>query len=223
MARSRYAGSAEDLAAIVAPWANSPGWLKYDETDKVASARLDSAAAVRHKGLLAALHRAQHNLSFPKTLMYEAFKVVVSQRPEWGLSEPDALDWAETMARRLRNMCRGVHQSCVRSKPPSWTSALAWMGRVEEAKAALCETYWRACSYPDILMLISSSIILARQFELSSQGVRFERGPHLKLSQCGTIHDSVNHLFSKSATQIVEIFALQCTVSGIVRFDWLQF
>ena len=130
MARSRFTGSPEELAAIIAPHCTSASWLRYDEAEQVSAAKLDARAVRAHAPLLAKLRDVQSNLSFCKKLMGDAMAIVVRERQlEWRLNDDDARDWAETMTRRLRNMCRGTHQSCSRGKPPPWTANLPWMGR----------------------------------------------------------------------------------------------
>eukprot|EP00969_Alexandrium_andersonii_P277429 12263258-Alexandrium_andersonii.AAC.1 len=76
--RARFAGTAEELAAILAPHAVSPVFLRYEELPKRGSdavAKVNPQVILKHKTLIRELMEAQPNISFARNLTEEAFRI----------------------------------------------------------------------------------------------------------------------------------------------------
>eukprot|EP00969_Alexandrium_andersonii_P226444 9999736-Alexandrium_andersonii.AAC.1 len=55
-------------------------------------------------------------MAFAPKLVTSAMSLLL--RPEWGLSDTESTDWAETLSRRIRCACRHIQQSKI--KQPRW-------------------------------------------------------------------------------------------------------
>ncbi len=68
------------------PLATNKSFVRYDESPEVSKAKFDSALLLKHKTLLAALHEVDNRLSFKKTTLKDAMKLVIDENGEaWGI------------------------------------------------------------------------------------------------------------------------------------------
>ena len=122
--RPRAQVQAKDLATLLRPYCAGVTWLQYAEAFADA---VDPSKVTKHKDLLHALQGAQGNLLFKQKDMAEAFLDIARERTQvgdWDLREAEAHDWAVTMGRRVRAMCRHVAQAIVKSPRTPWLRLL---------------------------------------------------------------------------------------------------
>jgi hypothetical protein len=103
--RSRYSGSAAELAAILAPFARDfgPSFIKWGKEPEVAQSKLYKAYLDRASAIAAGARQLQENLSFSKKIMEQAVSIVCEEHREaWHLKESDVPDYITTISRRLR-------------------------------------------------------------------------------------------------------------------------
>ena len=136
--RHRYAGSAGELAAVLRPFADSPGWLAYEE--KHCAGAVQPKVLLVKGALLNALKSLQDNLSFAQKSMLDACRIIgEEQKVAWRLSAADAKQQPEVLARRLRLACRHIAQARARGKPPAWVKQLLEASTLASAPAAPSE------------------------------------------------------------------------------------
>ena len=123
--RTRYAGTASDLAEVLTPFATKPGFVKYDEAGRVADAKIHHKYILDHGDMLDALRQAQENLSFTKTLVTAALDILIEKKFA-ALPDEEKKYMASTICKRLRNMCRAVMQAARKKHPPPWLQELPW-------------------------------------------------------------------------------------------------
>jgi hypothetical protein len=122
--------------------ANGPSFCKYDDESKNCSdAKLKhgNKGVEGHLELLASLQKLHNNLSFPKVALVTTLGTLLASMEDdsaWKMAEEEKKDWCETLARRLRNMCRCVSQGELKSKNSKWVKSLPWKSDVEAKPAA---------------------------------------------------------------------------------------
>eukprot|EP00969_Alexandrium_andersonii_P308179 13621724-Alexandrium_andersonii.AAC.1 len=62
--------------------------------------------------MIKTLWNAQENLSFTQGLVVAGLSQVISS--DWGLSDSERTDWADTVARRIRTACRHIMQQKIK-------------------------------------------------------------------------------------------------------------
>ena len=107
-ARSRYKGTATELADVIAPFASIPNWFKYSEKDIKGSFKPKEIS--KHKGFFMELRKLQGNMSFAQSVMGASFLLVSAAHEEWGMSESQRKSQADVLARRVRTACRHIAQ-----------------------------------------------------------------------------------------------------------------
>ena len=133
MARFRYGGTPDALMDVLLPFASDRSFVRYCEAERVADATVHVALIEQHHGLLHALYKVQPNLSFRKDTVEACMSALVEkQGPSWQLSLSDYTDWAETMCRRLRNLCHVVSQGVNGHPKCLWVRALPWKSGAKE-------------------------------------------------------------------------------------------
>jgi hypothetical protein len=126
--RARSALSAKELAAVLSPLATNNSFLRYDETSKAQAAKLHTDLIEAQHNILAALHDADAKLTFAKSTVAEAFRIIFDEKhTTWGLNDKFKDSWTSAMTNRLVNMCRQVTQALGKGKPPAWTRKLPWV------------------------------------------------------------------------------------------------
>jgi hypothetical protein len=137
MARSRYSGSADDLAAVISRHVKSPTHFVYDESGGPA----DVKKLTKHAVFIRDLIVAQKNLSFTQIGMAAAVAQVQNSNG-WTSSFKDdgeATHHATTVAKRIRAACRHVSQAMSKKTPPKWVFKLGFaevQNDVEETEKA---------------------------------------------------------------------------------------
>ena len=99
-----------------------------DESERVEDSTLHVKSVEAEHELLAVLQRAQDNMSFSRKQIETVVEKVILLA-KWKLGAKDKEDMIKVMARRIRNMCRSVHQAELRASPrspPAWIKALPW-------------------------------------------------------------------------------------------------
>ena len=123
--RPRYHGSVEDLVAAIKPFVTKLKWLQYGEDPK---SKVMMPVIVAHTFFLKALYDLQENLAFLQSSTKATFlSIGRTMNDTWQLSDTDLDDWAETMAKRTRTMCRHLQTSMSRVPRPKWTTSLSWL------------------------------------------------------------------------------------------------
>ena len=103
---------------VLRPHVKHVKWLRYNEkpTDKALP-----DALVAHQALMRQLTGLCKNLSFKKEQVEEAFNKIMLENDFEALSSPELqTDWVETMAKRVRLMCRHLAQARIRKPCPKW-------------------------------------------------------------------------------------------------------
>ena len=102
--RSRWEGSAEDLAALLAPLALTHSFLKHGEAETVKEAALEVKTIAEHATLFRALYAEQANLSFQRSTIKDAMVALRTLKvAEWTLSPSYYEDWETTTVNRFMN------------------------------------------------------------------------------------------------------------------------
>ena len=132
-ARARFHGAPETIADAILSVATSRSWLIYDDREHVSSVQLDVGKVRKAHRVLHALYNIQPNLSFNKSSVKQAIKIVLEKRagnPAWSLKDIDEKAYITCMTNRLTNVCRCVSQGLCKSrnKPsaPQWVAELPW-------------------------------------------------------------------------------------------------
>jgi len=112
--RSRFSGSANDVATVISQFASGPGWLKYGP-------QVMPHVAAEHADLLKSLRGLSGNLAFTQGTVKQAMQIVVDEC-QWSIAREDASSFTEVMATRLRTMCRHVEQAHM--KKVAWARKL---------------------------------------------------------------------------------------------------
>ena len=123
--RSRFRGTASEVRDVVAPFVTSVTWLCYAEQP---GQQIDRVSVQKHWPMLEALAKLQPNLCFNQSLVEAVFEQIAEDRKEeWSvrLYPSEWGDWAKTMARRLRCMCRHTQQAGVKNA--------AWLEKLKSA------------------------------------------------------------------------------------------
>lgn len=117
--RSRYGGTAEELADVLREFSTSPSWFQYH--DKDGPGALKPQNFIKHNTLFQALAKKQKNLSFSQSIMQAAlFSIAQDKQEEWALSWAEVLQQPGVIARRIRIACRHIAQASAKDKPPGW-------------------------------------------------------------------------------------------------------
>ena len=129
--RNRFCGDVDALAAQVSAIAVAKGrsFCKWpDESETLGEAALHVDKVEPEHDLLLVLKRAQDNLCFSRKQVETVVEKVITES-KWKLAAADKEDMIKIMARRIRNMCRAVHQAELKSSsrhPPTWIQHLPW-------------------------------------------------------------------------------------------------
>lgn len=123
--RGRYQGGADAIADIVSPYATTARWLQYAERDDEG---IDAKVIKKFWPMILELEKLQSNLAFKKTTTEEAMDLILSNAA-WKakLEQKDHNDWRNTMAARLRVLCRHTQQSKLKD--------VAWLARLRKGEA----------------------------------------------------------------------------------------
>jgi hypothetical protein len=144
--RNVYKGTQDELLQVLMPYAvtGGPSFCKYDDESKNCSdAKLKHGAkgVEGHIAILTSLQKLHNNLSFPKVALVATLGTLLSSMETdsgtWTMSDDEKADWCETVARRLRNMCRCVGQGELKSKNSQWVKNLPWHAVSPEKVAAV--------------------------------------------------------------------------------------
>ena len=117
--RNRFAGTPQQLASVMEPWAASVGksFIRYPSEGKVADAKVAPEQCLKHKDLLSKLRELQPNLGFTKVTAETAMRIIAAKHcKKWGLDHHELEDWVTTLSGRLRNMCSVVAKETSRKK-----------------------------------------------------------------------------------------------------------
>ncbi len=137
-AGSRFSGSADDLYAVLKPFVIKQGvsFCRYaDESKTVTAGKLQRGldGVEGHHDLLAALKKLQSNLSFPQTTVKGSLDLIHERHGQkWRMTSTEHADWKETLARRIRNLCRAVAQGELKSASSKWVRSLPWNAALDE-------------------------------------------------------------------------------------------
>lgn len=137
--RSRFGGSAAEMAAILSPFVASRSWLRYSESPVIAKAKTIPTTIAQHHDLLERLYRQQENLSFKETTVRDAFKKVLSDKGGFGMSPGEQKDWVATMSLRLRNTLRAVAQGLLKRPDTPWVKQLPFAGGGDDKKKSVAD------------------------------------------------------------------------------------
>lgn len=125
--RLRYYGGAEQLAGVIRPFANVPGFVKYSEDLK--NSKLDRNELYKHTGLLYAFAQLQPNLSFRERDMRDALSIIAGEKKhKFKFREGQGSEWVEAIQKRLRTMLRHVAQAQSKKTPAKWVGELLARG-----------------------------------------------------------------------------------------------
>ena len=130
--REHYRGDAAKLTEALMEFAtkDGPSFIKYaDEQKATAQAKLlhGKSGVEGHYEVLSRLKALQCNLSFTRAAVLSSLdEVLATHRQNWRMNSAEAMDWRETIARRLRNMCRAVSQGESKRPGSSWVQQLPW-------------------------------------------------------------------------------------------------
>ena len=112
--RSRCAGSASDVAAVMKPFVKGPGDVSYAlATD----AQTSVLGLQKHGNLLKALFELQPNLLFADSKLKKALAEVGK---EWGLSKSEMADFKVKASKMLSTMLGHTGKAWKRKKQPEW-------------------------------------------------------------------------------------------------------
>lgn len=126
--RKRYRGEIKQLERIIEPFVTKLKWCAYAKDNE----KTDPKTLVAHGELLENLYKEQPNMAFKQATMLLVFMDIGQRKNNiWGLPEDELRDWASTMAKRVRLMCRHVMQAKIRKPQPRW---LVVRGRQTEQK-----------------------------------------------------------------------------------------
>jgi len=107
--------SAEELAILLEPYITKRRAVEYGEGSGF---KLNVTLLQKQAGMMKAMHDAQPNLSYKKTVLKGALREVGIRRK---LVKADDLEkWVEVNERRLHLMCRHLSQALVRTPRPRW-------------------------------------------------------------------------------------------------------
>jgi hypothetical protein len=125
MARLRFDGEVEGIAAIFAPFVTSVTWLKYVEQ---ATLKLDTKVLMKLSELIAKLKVCHDNLSFTAKFMEAVFRNLMENNEvlktfDWKGDEQQ--QWIAVMARRVRAMLRHAQQGLLKKSKAAWCVAIS--------------------------------------------------------------------------------------------------
>jgi len=127
-----YRGDAQAIAEALEPLASAkgPAFVRYeDESKNTIKARLvhGPLGVEGHHEILNRLHSIQPNLAFTRSTILGALdRIHEAHKASWRMSSSECSDWRETLTRRIRNMCRAVHQGASKRPSAPWVRALPW-------------------------------------------------------------------------------------------------
>jgi hypothetical protein len=132
--RGRWKGDIAALAAQLLPFAKSKSFVVYDENPLVMKAKVDVKQLKDVAPLAAALKANLGSISFTKSDIIGALKIVYEERnSDWKMKDCDKADWETTICRRLLNALHIMVVNETRPKPPAWVFELLPWTRSGEA------------------------------------------------------------------------------------------
>ena len=115
--RKRFKGTPDALAAALMPVCSPAGvaFLNYDECERVGDAKLNVGQVEENHDLLEALHGQHPQMSFAKSTIKAALRLVLDAcrktgGEKWYLNEEHEESWLRTMVNRIANLTHCVHQ-----------------------------------------------------------------------------------------------------------------
>ena len=85
---------------------------------------LNTKVLLRFSAMFAELRAVQNNLSFAPIAVKQALEGAAKKQTKWKLSDREQRQFASTVGKRIRDMCRHISQNMIKSKPPKWISRL---------------------------------------------------------------------------------------------------
>ena len=110
--RARFSGSTEDVVAVIARAAKSPGFLPYGDGPQ---APVDVPKLVRNKVMWQELHKLYPQLVFAKQFMHVVLTTLV-ERQGWQLEKSARDDFVKTCATRFLVQARHLNQARVKRR-----------------------------------------------------------------------------------------------------------
>eukprot|EP00969_Alexandrium_andersonii_P156294 6910267-Alexandrium_andersonii.AAC.1 len=80
--RSRFPGTAAQLADKLRPLADTPSFVRYYEDKAVSGATTSHKNILRYRDMLAALQSLAWNLSFARVCMTEAMQILLAENSQ---------------------------------------------------------------------------------------------------------------------------------------------
>lgn len=115
------------FAEVLSPVVTTRLFLKYDESATVDNAKTLPELITKAHPLLLVLHNTQPSLSFVRSTVRDGLQLVLNEKETFGMKPMDAVDWVETMTRRMMNLCRVVSQGQKKHGDTPWVQNLPWV------------------------------------------------------------------------------------------------
>ena len=116
--RPRFDGTPEEIADALDM--EKPGDIKYNNC-------IDPALLAVQASRLRKMKKLKDNLSFKRTSVQEALRIILSRHESWNLSEVGQAEFVAVVSARVMTMLRHVSQAECRDRPPKWYLNL-WKG-----------------------------------------------------------------------------------------------
>jgi hypothetical protein len=123
--RKRFEGDHEELLETLRPFVKHVGWLQYGDKP---SFPVNSAILVGHKIMIRAITAICPNLAFTDTQCIAAFRQLADSGFTQLHNDDLKEDWAQTMTKRFKIVCRHVAQSRVKK--------VKWLAHIDGPMAA---------------------------------------------------------------------------------------
>ena len=125
--RPRFSGSDASLLAVLKEHASGPSFCRYDERTQVRGGSVNGESIKKHGPLLKSLLGLQDSLCFNRSQLQRVLLQIGEEKlssGKWEMMENELADWAETLTKRIRNMCRDLREAHRRHPTTSWLSEL---------------------------------------------------------------------------------------------------
>ena len=115
---SKFAGEEAELKKTLEKYLDRKNLVKYDENKDPKAAKVQEENLKKAKFLIQDLHKLEPAMSFGTAMFVNSLSEFADALGKKGLlkSATDQTDWAETMKRRLVNLCRVVSQALCSAK-----------------------------------------------------------------------------------------------------------
>jgi hypothetical protein len=126
-----FLGTPRDLADVLLPFVTSASFVTYpDENKVVQKAKLHVDSIERHAGLIKSLKVLHPTLSFNKTAVSDALRLVHEEKNDvLNISDAHFPDWHVTIERRLRNMLGKSFKQ--KLEILRRLGSISWIGRIQ--------------------------------------------------------------------------------------------